>query len=222
MTKVKICGITNIDDGRCAVAAGADFLGFVFYPPSPRYVSPEIARDIITRVKDEATRPVQMVGIFVNHALETVQTIMAQAAIDLAQLHGDEAPAFLAQFEGRAFKAANPQSLEEATQLSQQFLTGVPVGTTETAPFILLDAYHPNLRGGTGHTGDWGIVAEIARNQNVILAGGLTPDNVSQAVQQVRPWGVDVSSGVEAQKGVKDHAKVRGFVAAVKNNEQNN
>ncbi len=210
MTKVKICGLTNLDDGRCAVAAGADFLGFVFYPPSPRYVSPEIAGDIIAQVKDEATRPVQMVGVFVNHALEAVQTILAQAALDLAQLHGDEAPAFLAQFEGRAFKAANPQSLEEATRLSQQFLT------PETAPFILLDAYHPNLRGGTGHTGDWGIAAEIAQSHDIILAGGLRPDNVTQAVQQVRPWGVDVSSGVEVRKGVKDPAKVRRFVAAAK------
>ena len=209
MTKIKICGLTNFEDARVAAEAGADLLGFIFYPPSPRCVSPAVVGEIVTRLRQELDSPPKFVGVFVNAERAAIEKIMSECGLDLAQLHGDESPEFAANFAGRAFKAVNPASLGDAQKAAQKFILHPP-------DFMLLDAYHPTLRGGTGHTADWQMAQTVAQAHQLLLAGGLAPDNVAEAIRRVQPWGVDVSSGVEADKGRKDHARVQAFVAAVK------
>ena len=216
MIKVKICGITNLEDALVATQAGADLLGFIFYEPSPRYVRPETVRDIVSRVKG------QFVGVFVNTPLETVGQILDFCRLDAAQLHGEESPEFVSQLQGRAFKAFQPRSMAEAETLIHTYYPLSPSSNPSpshppTLPAFLLDAYHPTLYGGTGHVADWTIATTLARHYPLMLAGSLTPANVVTAIQAVNPWGVDVSSGVEKEKGRKDHVKVREFIEAVKN-----
>jgi phosphoribosylanthranilate isomerase len=239
MTQVKICGLTNLDDALAAVEAGADLLGFIFYEASPRYVRPEVVKEIVAGVRYQvASSKVvgngapQLVGVFVNASLETVAQTLDDCHLDLAQLHGDESPEFVQHLHGRAFKALRPQSLPEAENLIEKYKPS-PISVTQAqetfiphtctarrrkcpSPFILLDAYHPNLYGGAGQVTDWTMAATIAREYPILLAGGLTPENVVEAVRVVKPWGVDVSSGVEASKGRKDHEKVREFVRRAK------
>jgi phosphoribosylanthranilate isomerase len=155
----------------------------------------------------------QFVGVFVNASLDTVTRTLDDCRLDLAQLHGDESPAFVAQLRNRAYKALRPQSPEEAETLIQTY---IPTSPFPTRPSFLIDAYHPALYGGTGHVSDWSMAAGIARRYPTMLAGSLTPANVAEAIQAVSPWGVDVSSGVEREKGRKDHQKVRAFVKAAK------
>lgn len=217
MTQIKICGMTNLEDAQVAVEAGADFIGFIFYEPSPRYVAPEAVQEIIAQLSltvPEAyeTRPL-FVGVFVNEAVEKIRQIMDYCRLDAIQLHGDESPEDVIQFKGQAYKALRPKSHEEADALVEKF---TPSPTANHLPSLLLDAYHPTLYGGTGHVTDWRMAANIARRSPIMLAGSLTPTNVTEAIQAVEPWGVDVSSGVELSKGKKDHRKVRAFVEAVK------
>ncbi|MEW5957626.1 MAG: phosphoribosylanthranilate isomerase [Chloroflexota bacterium] len=250
MTKVKICGITNLEDALAAVEAGADMLGFIFYEPSPRYVAPEMVREIVANIKnrgaDSEEREAKVknhaprstlhalplfVGVFVNASLATITRILDDCQLDAAQLHGDEPPDLLSQLNGRAYKALRPQSQQDAEDLVKKYL---PTKASSLIPhpsslilhpssfiphsssLILLDAYHPTLYGGTGQVTDWTIAAVLAQSYPILLAGSLTPTNVAEAIRAVRPWGVDVSSGVEAAKGKKDHDKVRAFVKAVK------
>jgi phosphoribosylanthranilate isomerase len=222
VTKVKICGITNLEDALVAVQAGADFLGFNFYEPSPRYVAPEVVKDIVSNIKRQVSRVKddvwpKFVGIFVNAALETVTHTLDYCQLDAAQLHGDESPEFVRHFGGHAFKVLRPQSQEEAGSLIQKYLpTSPPPTPYSLLPYFLIDAYHPTLYGGTGHVTDWTMAANIAQQYPIMLAGSLTPANVAEAIEAVKPWGVDVSSGVEAEKGRKDHEKVRRFVKVVR------
>jgi phosphoribosylanthranilate isomerase len=236
VTKVKICGITNLEDALVATQAGADLLGFIFHEPSPRYVAPEAVKDIVSGVKkkvssikcqvsSEANQTLpKFVGVFVNASLEAVSHTLDECRLDLAQLHGDEPPEFVRHFAGCAFKALRPQSLAEAENLLIKYHPSsfilhpspTPYSLLPT-PYFLIDAYHPTLYGGTSHVTDWTMAANIARRYPIMLAGSLTPTNVAEAIQAVKPWGVDVSSGVEAEKGRKDHEKVREFVKAVKN-----
>jgi phosphoribosylanthranilate isomerase len=231
VTKIKICGITTLEDALVAVEAGADLLGFIFYEPSPRYVAPEVVREIMSVIRDRGRetedreqyprspglrspvfRPI-FVGVFVNTPMEIVAQTLDFCQLDAAQLHGEEPPEFVNHFEGRAFKAIRPQSQEEAERLTQKYL---PCSPAPLLPCFLLDAYHPHLYGGTGHVTDWTLAANIARCYPIMLAGSLTPANVVEAIRAVQPWGVDVSSGVEAEKGKKNHDKVRRFVEAVR------
>jgi len=222
-TLVKICGITNLEDALIAAEAGADMLGFIFYPPSARYVSPESVRQIVQSLKYQVQSRMEMkpdlkletldlkpsfVGVFVNSPAAEIRDIMDFCGLDLAQLHGDESPEMVAGFHGRAFKAISPSSLPEAENISSRVI--------RHAPCVLLDAFHPTERGGTGLTADWKLAARLAAQYPVLLAGGLTPENVADAIRTVRPFGVDVSSGVEASKGKKDPAKVRAFIAQVR------
>lgn len=223
MTQVKICGITNIDDALVATMAGADFLGFIFYEPSPRYVAPERAKTIISEIKNSATFIPLCVGIFVNEAQHIVSQILNACRLDAVQLHGDESPEFVNHFDGQAYKALRPQSVEEADVLVQKYSGNEKRSAVShqpsigsNLPHLLLDAYHPDLYGGTGHVTDWTMAAKIARRHRIMLAGSLTPANVKQAIHAVKPWGVDVSSGVELTKGKKDHEKVREFIRVAK------
>jgi phosphoribosylanthranilate isomerase len=191
--KVKICGITNSEDARAAVEAGADMLGFNFYAKSLRYLAPEKAGAIAAQIR--------------SGGLDEVRSILALVQIDLAQLHGDEPAHVVEQLHGRGFKALRPTSEMEAEIDAEWF---VPHGPN--APVLLIDAYRKGEYGGTGHVAAWTIATKLAQRYPILLAGGLTPENVAEAVKQVRPWGVDVASGVECAPGKKDAAKLRLFV----------
>ncbi len=226
---VKICGLTNLEDAQVAVEAGADLLGFIFYPKSPRYVTSETVAEIIKKIRDwrleiSSSQSIsnlqslisnlpKFVGVFVDESPAGIATIIAQTGLDYAQLHGNETPAMLAQLQGHAFKALRPISAEAAFRAAAQF---APLGIS-AGPRFLIDAYDPNLYGGTGKIADWHVAAELAQQYpGLLLAGSLTPDNVAEAIRIVRPWGVDVSSGVEAAPGRKDHAKVQNFIKNAK------
>jgi len=212
--KVKICGITNLEDARVAALAGADFLGFIFYPRSPRYVTPEMAGQIVAALRAERLT-VLTVGVFVDASLAEIEHAMRVAGLDLAQLHGSEPPELVQALNGRAFKALRPRSGDEAITDALRYRPVTPADAR--APQLLVDAYYPGAYGGTGQTGDWSIAHTLVQQcERLLLAGGLTPDNVVQAISQVQPWGVDVSSGVEASPGRKDHGRVRAFIAAAR------
>jgi phosphoribosylanthranilate isomerase len=235
--RIKICGLTNLDDALAATEAGADLLGFIFYDKSPRYITPTQVREIVTQLRDtdhcspilasdEPGSPVtaprsplpapRLVGVFVNPSLEQVVRTLDYCGLDLAQLHGEETPELLAALPGRAFKALRPRDAAEAANQAATFARFGPAG----GPDLLVDAYHPTLRGGVGQTSDWSLAASLAAQHHLLLAGGLTPDNVAQAIAQVQPWGVDVASGVEAVPGRKDHDRVRAFIAAARDGKR--
>ena len=215
MTRIKICGITNVDDARCTAEAGADFLGFVFYPKSLRCVTLRQAATITQTIRREfgADAP-RCVGVFVNEPVEHVMTILDSTGLDLAQLHGNEPPAEIWLLHPCAFKAIRPQARAEAIAAVDAYCDVAP--TDAALPQLLMDAYHPHQLGGTGIPADLALACSLAPRLRLMLAGGLTPETVGPAIEQVRPWGVDVSSGVEQAQGIKDHARVRAFVEAVR------
>ena len=215
MTRVKICGLTTLEDTLIAAAAGADLLGFNFYPPSPRYIPPEICHAFVHELRDRMGDdcPV-LVGVFVNEP--DAAAIVQRAGLDYAQLHGDETVAMLEGFQGRAYKAIRPRDRNEAWAMAEAFEPHAP--QDERVPSLLVDAYHRELYGGTGEQTGVGI-ALAAKEQvpRLMLAGGLTPDNVGERIRTIRPWGVDVAGGVEGSiKGRKDENNIRAFMAAVK------
>jgi len=210
VVRVKICGITHLEDALAAEEAGADFLGFVFHPPSPRYVSPERAGEIIAALRRSEggasrDRPIRTVGVFVDEELDRVWEALRTCNLDYAQLHGEEPPEYVAALGKRAIKALRVRSTADVESLRDY----------EAAAY-LLDAYHPTMPGGTGKTWNWELAMGARQYGRIILAGGLTPGNVAEAVRRVRPYGVDVSSGVESAPGRKDIAKVQRFLAAAK------
>lgn len=217
--KVKICGTTNLEDALLAAEAGADYLGFIFYPPSKRAIDPATAQTVIAqlRAKTQNTCPL-LVGVFVNESAEQMADILDRCQLDLAQLHGDEIPWLVGDSRsplfGRSFKALRPTSLAEAEADAEWYIPPQPM---PGQPTLLIDTYHPTLRGGTGATTDWQMSAHLARQiPGLMLAGGLTPDNVAEAVRQVQPFAVDVASGVEASHGRKDPTLVRAFITNAK------
>ncbi len=208
MTRVKICGIRTLDEALAAVNAGADMLGFNFYPPSPRFVTPERCAHLVAELRELASR-VTLVGVFVNVPPAEVRRVLAFCGLDQAQLSGDEPPEHIAALGGRAFKAIRPARLATARLAAASYARRTP-------PVLLVDAATANSFGGSGQTANWEIAAALADKMPLLLAGGLRPDNVAEAVKAVRPWGVDVASGVEAAPGSKDAAKMRAFVRAVR------
>lgn len=213
MIRVKICGITNVADAVMAMRAGADFLGFILYPKSPRYVALEEVAAIVTALRRYAgAAPLPgFVGVFVNAAPESVAHVLEITGLDLAQLHGNESPAQVAEVGGRAFKALRPTSQDEALADAERYWDLGPA----PGPRLLIDAFAPHAYGGTGQAADWTAAAAVARRYpGLLLAGGLTPDNVGAAIDAVQPWGIDVSSGVEVTPGRKDPMKVRALMEA--------
>lgn len=199
MVKVKICGITNVDDALAASDLEVDALGFVFYRESPRHVSPDQAREIIRRLPPFVTT----VGVFVDMPPGEVEAIMRYASLDVAQLHGHELPE--ACVPGRVIKAIRVKELGDLEPLKHYRVSA-----------FLLDTYTQESFGGTGQIFNWDIALHAKQFGKIILAGGLNPDNVDKAVQWVRPYGVDVSSGVEEKKGKKDHRKMELFIERAK------
>lgn len=221
MTRVKICGVTTLDDARRVAQAGAAMIGLNFYPPSPRSIDSGTARLLVQSLRaDLGVRCPLFIGVFVNPAEDELLRIMNEVKLDAAQLSGDEAPQLLALLPGQAFKALRPASLEAALQGANDFAGSAP--ENEHLPALLLDAYHPSLYGGTGETASLELFAAIqARVPRLMLAGGLTPENVGDRVKAVQPWGVDVASGVEdGTPGRKSAARVAAFVAAVRQADQ--
>ena len=217
MTIVKICGVTTYEDAHQAASAGADMLGLNFYPPSPRYLTPQVARDMAQRLRAAlGPRCPVLVGVFVDETAERVRAVVQQVGLDFVQLSGDESSEMLQILGGLAFKAVQPADLAQALFMAQAY---APLGPQdERAPSLLLDAYHPALRGGTGMQASTEIaLALVQAVPRLLLAGGLKPDNVAERVRTVQPWGVDVASGVEGQTaGRKDWQKVRDFVVYAK------
>ncbi len=209
MTIIKICGIKTLKDALAAIEAGADYLGFNFYSKSVRFIEKEICAEITSVLKKEYPN-IKLVGVFVNYPVDEVKNILETCSLDLAQLHGDETPEIFAQLVPQAFRA----------------FRGIPSDITgyerNDVPALLVDAAVKGMYGGSGVTADWSAAAELAKRYPLLLAGGLTPENVADAVRQVKPWGVDVASGVESVAGEKDAAKMSAFVNAVKRLEIGN
>jgi phosphoribosylanthranilate isomerase len=204
MTFIKICGITNIDDALAAVALGADALGFNFYKPSPRYLSPASARAIIERLP----APVLKVGVFVNEEAEAIKRIANEAGLSALQLHGDESPVYCQSL-------AVEHYVIKTLAVSEEFDKTIVYAYDVEA--IMLDTRHRSLRGGTGRAFDWSIAREIGQAvPKLFLAGGLSPENVYEAIETVRPYAVDACSALETRPGIKDHARMGAFVEVVR------
>lgn len=205
--RIKICGITNADDAEAAAEAGADALGFVFYGKSLRFISPEDAGSIITKLPPFITA----VGVFVDETIEAIDRTIKAARLTCVQLHGDETPEFCAEAARTTgvavIKAFRVSSTDDVLRLKEY---------KDSASAFLLDAFNVDARGGTGKTFDWKIAVEAKKYGRIILSGGLIPENVGTALQTVAPYAVDVSSGVEASPGRKDHAKIRRFIAEIR------
>ncbi len=205
-TRVKICGLTRAQDVAAAVDAGADALGFVFYRPSPRHVEIAKAAELVRQLPPFVTR----VALFVNAGADEIARVIDRVGVDLLQFHGDESPAFCQSHQRPWMRAVRMQPGIDPVAEYRRFGAGRG---------LLLDAYRPGVPGGTGETFDWArIPPDLA--SRIVLAGGLTPNNVGRAIRQLRPFAVDVSGGVEADKGIKDPEKIRAFIKEVRDAEQ--
>lgn len=211
-TRIKICGITNQQDLRLVVAAGADALGFVFYPPSPRYLRPELASELIASMPPFVTS----VGLFVNTSVDELRAIVERAPVQLLQFHGDETPEQCQQLAAavnrpfiRAFRVKTDTSPQDLLECEAQYRAASPLFQG-----LLLDTFVDSF-GGSGKVFDWSLIPkELA--PRVVLSGGLSVQNATNAVARVRPYAVDISSGVELSKGIKDQLKVQAFINAVR------
>jgi phosphoribosylanthranilate isomerase len=201
-TRIKICGITRLEDALAAAGAGADAVGFVFHRPSSRFVDPAAAAAIVRALPPFMTA----VGLFVDLQADEVRRILAAVPLGLLQFHGDESPEFCGQFGQPYLKAVRVRPETDLVQYAARF---------PGAAAMLLDAYRPGVPGGTGETFDWNLIPGQLAGR-VVLSGGLTAVNVGAGIERVRPWAVDVSSGVEAAPGIKDEWLIRRFAAAVR------
>jgi len=202
MTEIKICGITRLEDALCAAESGADAIGFIFHPASPRYIAPERAREIIAQLSGEITK----VGVFVNREAKEVKRTMEACGLDLVQLHGDESPAYCRLFpSGRVIKAVFPRTPEELGKL----------GAYEVRAF-LMDASDADRYGGTGKRADWKLAAKLGESHPLILAGGLAEENIAAALAAVAPRAVDINSGCELAPGIKDHDRMQRIIGMIR------
>jgi phosphoribosylanthranilate isomerase len=202
MTGVKICGITNLEDAEASTLAGADAIGFIFYPESPRCITPDRAREITGKLPGRVCR----VGVFVDHDVEGVRRIAQFCGLDFIQLHGNESPDYCRAFSPSVLIKAVSIQKEEDLALLKDY----PVRA------ILADAHDPVRRGGTGKTCDWNLARKAGERHRLILSGGLNPQNILPAIETVRPLAVDIGSGVEARPGKKDPGKIKELMAAVR------
>ncbi len=204
MTEIKVCGVTDVDNAAQVAASGIQWLGINFWPESKRYVAPMRAGAIATAAR-AANPAIKIVGVFVNHSADQIELAMDAAKLDYVQLHGDESPGFAKQFGKAAIKALPMENEMDVTRMEEY-----------TCPYLLVDSSSPQ-RGGSGTTANWELAARAAsKHGRVFLAGGLHPNNVAEAIALVRPFAVDVASGVESEPGIKDLALVDQFVEAVR------
>ncbi len=201
MIRIKICGITNLTDALKAVELGADALGFNFYPKSPRFISEEVAKEIIRKLPPFLVQ----VGIFVNKSLERIQKVVDSTGIQAIQLQGDESPDFCSQFSQPVIKAIRIKDQDSLKVIKDYQVSA-----------FLLDSYSPGYYGGSGKAFDWSLAVEAQKYGKIILAGGLNPNNIAEAIREVRPYGVDVCSGVEKEPGKKEHKKLKEFIQTVR------
>ncbi len=202
-TRVKICGITRVEDALIAVGQGADAIGLVFYPPSPRYVTPALAAEIVNSLPAFVT----VVGLFVDASRADIEAVLSQVDIDLIQFHGQETADECRQYGKSYMKAIRVKSDTNLVQYATEY---------SDAKALLLDTYAEGVPGGTGQVFDWALIPKNL-SKPVVLAGGLDAENVEQAIRQVKPYAVDVSGGVEFKKGIKDAAKIAAFMRGVSN-----
>lgn len=201
--RIKICGITRIEDAKTAAHLGVDALGFIFVKKSPRYIEPQAAAEIIRVLPPFVSR----VGVFIDETIETIVEICKIAEIDTVQLHGSESPEFCAKIPFPVIKAISVKDDTDITIIDAYVSSG-----------ILLDTWSTGMSGGTGKTFDWNIAKKAcSRNERIILAGGLGPSNIEEALQSVQPYGVDINSGVEIKPGIKNPHKIRDVVRLVRN-----
>jgi len=202
-TRVKICGITRVEDALIAVGHGADAIGLVFYPPSPRYVPPALAAEIVNALPAFVT----VVALFVDASRADIEAVLSQVDIDLIQFHGQETADECRQYGKSYMKAIRVKSDTNLVQYATEY---------SDAKALLLDTYADGVPGGTGQVFDWALIPKNL-SKPVVLAGGLDAENVEQAIRQVEPYAVDVSGGVEFKKGIKDAAKIAAFMRGVSN-----
>lgn len=215
--KVKICGITCLEDALIAIDAGADLIGLNFYPPSPRSIDTASAVQLCDSLREKlGNKCPTLVGVFVNMAMGDISIITEKVGLDFAQLSGDETDTMLQELRGIGFKCIRPMNMDMALDDVNYFSETMP--KSDNAPSILLDAYHPNLYGGTGEEASQEVALAVKDLvPRMMLAGGLNPENVADRVQAIRPWGVDVASGVEdGAAGIKSAEKMRAFIKMAK------
>ena len=203
ITKVKFCGITNLQDAISAAELGADALGFVFYPKSPRFISPKNAKEIIKKLPPF----ISMVGLFVNQSKSEVEEVIKDCPLNLLQFHGDENESFCKQYNLPYIKAITMKSDVDLLKCIQEY---------NSAKALLLDTFSKVARGGSGEVFDWKMIPPNTLKP-IIVAGGLTPDNVQTLLEVISPYGVDVSSGIEINKGLKDYKLMKKFILGVTN-----
>lgn len=197
-TRTKICGITRLEDAKASVRAGCDALGFVFYKESPRYIALDAFKVIVKELPPFVTKT----GLFVNADPAEIEEAIQSGLVNVLQFHGDETPDFCRQFNFPYIKAVAVSSSVDLIQYAKDF---------HDAEALLLDAYHEHLKGGTGQTFDWNLIPQ-SLSKPIVLAGGLTVDNVKEAIKKVKPYAVDVSGGVEESKGIKNSLKIQAFI----------
>jgi phosphoribosylanthranilate isomerase len=197
-TRTKICGITRLEDAKASVRAGCDALGFVFYKESPRYIALDAFKVIVKELPPFVTKT----GLFVNADPAEIEEAIQSGLVNVLQFHGDETPDFCRQFNFPYIKAVAVSSSVDLIQYAKDF---------HDAEALLLDAYHEHLKGGTGQTFDWNLIPQTL-SKPIVLAGGLTVDNVKEAIKKVKPYAVDVSGGVEESKGIKNSLKIQAFI----------
>lgn len=199
--KVKICGTTSLKDAFLAVESGADAIGFIFYKMSPRNISQKEAKEIILQLPPF----IETVGVFVNETSDKINRIAEQCKLNSIQLHGEESPALCRRVKRKVIKAFRVKNADSLKSIASYKVSG-----------FLLDSYNDGSKGGTGQVFDWNLALRVKKQGPVILAGGLNPYNVFTAIHRVKPYGVDVCSGVENSPGIKDHEKVRAFIKSVR------
>ena len=213
-TRIKMCGVTRDKDVEAGINAGLDALGFIFYDKSPRNVTPDYVRSVVSRMGPFT----DSIGVFVDRQREEVEEIVEYCGLTHAQLHGNENPKYCERVE----RFVSPCRVIKAFRVSEQSVKEDFAPYGDVIHGYLLDTYSKGIAGGTGHTFDWSIIEKLELQRPLVLAGGLSPDNVEEALKQVRPFGLDVNSGVEVEPGIKDHAKLFEFVRKVRAYEAEN